>query len=279
MSNHFNACTSDYKPSSIVVFGAPYDGTASYRPGSRFAPNRIRLESVGIETYSPYLDKELTDYQIHDAGDTIINLGYTDKTLDTIYKTAKQYYQDNKKTLMIGGEHLVSYPTIHACLEAHPDLRVVHFDAHTDLRDSFLGEEMSHATVLKKVADELGERRLYQFGIRSGTKAEFDYAKQHQYIEIAGVSTLPTILHELQGHPVYITLDVDVLDPSIMSGTGTPEAGGVTYKQLLNALVQLNGLNIVGADIVELAPDYDPSGVSTATTCTLIRELLLLMAK
>lgn len=279
MSNHFNACTSDYPSSSIVVFGAPYDGTASYRPGSRFAPNRIRLESIGIETYSPYQDKEMTNYHIHDAGDTTINLGYTDKTLDTIYKTAKHYFQDHKKTLMIGGEHLVSYPTIHACLEQYPDLRVVHFDAHTDLRDAFLGEEMSHATVLKKVADELGDHRLFQFGIRSGTKEEFDYAKNHQYIEIAGVSTLPSILKQLEGFPVYITLDVDVLDPSIMSGTGTPEAGGVTYKELLNALLLLKDQNIIGADIVELAPDYDASGVSTATTCTLIRELLLLMAK
>jgi len=279
MENNFNSCKSSYESSSIVIFGAPYDGTASYRPGSRFAPNRIRLESIGIETYSPYLDKELTDYNIHDAGDTTINLGYTDKTLDTIYQTAKQYYIDNKKTLMIGGEHLVSYPTIHACLETYPNLRVIHFDAHTDLRDSFLGEEMSHATVLKKVADELGEHRLFQFGIRSGTKAEFEYAKKHQYIEIAGVKTLPNILDQLQGFPIYITLDVDVLDPSIMSGTGTPEAGGVTYKELLNALLQLKNLNIVGADIVELAPDYDASGVSTATTCTLIRELLLLMTK
>lgn len=278
MNNNFNGCISPYQTSSIVLFGAPYDGTASYRPGSRFAPNRVRLESVGIETYSPYLDKELTEYQIHDAGDTIVNLGNTSRTLDSIYEKAQQFYGDNKKTLMIGGDHLVSYPTIYACLEKYPDLRVIHFDAHTDLRDSFLGEEMSHATVLKKVADELGDNRLFQFGIRSGSKGEFDYAKEHQYIEIAGVKTVSTIIPQIKEYPIYITLDVDVLDPSIMSGTGTPEAGGVTYKELLDALVSLKDLNIVGADIVELAPDYDPSGVSTATTCTLIRELLLLLA-
>ena len=132
---------------------------------------------------------------------------------------------------------------------------------------------------LKKIADELGDNRLFQFGIRSGTKKEFQYAKNHQYIEIAGVKTLPDIISKLQGHPIYITLDVDVLDPSIMSGTGTPEAGGITYKELLEALLVLKDQNIVGADVVELAPDYDNSGVSTATACTLIRELLLLMAK
>lgn len=277
MNNYFNGCNSPYATSSIVLFGAPYDGTASYRPGSRFAPNRVRLESVGIETYSPYLNKELTDYSIHDAGDVFINLGYTEKSLQTIYDTAKSYYKDHKKTLMIGGEHLVSYPTIQACHEQYPDLRVIHFDAHTDMRDRFLGEELSHATVLKKVADELGERRVYQFGIRSGSKDEFEYAKAHQYIEIAGVDTIPEIIDEIRSYPIYITLDVDVLDPSIMSGTGTPEAGGITYKQLLQALLSLRGLHIVGADVVELAPDYDASGVSTATTCTLIRELLLLL--
>lgn len=277
MNNYFNGCKSPYKDSTIVLFGAPYDGTTSYRPGTRLAPSRVRLESVGIETYSPYLDKELTDYSIHDGGDIVIHLGNTSKTLDSIYQTAKKYYQDNKRTLMIGGEHLVSYPTIHACLETYPNLRVIHFDAHTDLRDSFLGEEMSHATVLKKVADELGDNRLYQFGIRSGTKDEFDYAKTHQYLEFAEVKTISKIIDEIKPYPIYITLDVDVLDPSIMSGTGTPEAGGITYKELIDALKSLHGLNIVGADIVELAPDYDMSGVSTATTCTLIRELLLLL--
>jgi len=278
MNNYFNSCNSKYESSSIILFGAPYDGTTSYRPGTRLAPNRIRLESVGIETYSPYLDKELTDYHIHDAGDTDIFLGSAEKTLNSIYDKAKKMYLDHKKTLMIGGEHLVSYPTIKACMESHPNLRVVHFDAHTDLRDSFLGEDMSHATVLKKVADELGDHRLFQFGVRSGSKVEFEYAKKHQYIEIAGADTLPEILDQLQGYPLYITLDVDVLDPSIMSGTGTPEAGGITYKELLKALLQLKDQNIVGVDIVELAPDYDMSGVSTATACTLIRELLLLMA-
>jgi agmatinase len=278
MNQYFNSCKSNYSSSSIVVFGAPYDGTTSYRPGTRLAPNRVRLESVGIETYSPYQDKEMTDCKIHDAGDTEIALGSVDKTLNSIYNSAKAYYKDNKKTLMIGGEHLVSYPTIKACYERFPELRVIHFDAHTDLRDTFLGEAMSHATVIKKVADKLGDNRIFHFGIRSGTKAEFEYAKQHQYIEIAGVSTITEILDKLEGHPIYITLDVDVLDPSIMSGTGTPEAGGISYKELLKALLQLQGQNIVGSDIVELSPDYDNSGVSTATACTLIRELLLLMA-
>ncbi len=276
--NKFYGCDATYEESSIVIFGAPYDGTASFRPGSRFAPNRVRLDSENTEIYSPYLDRSLTDFPIHDFGDVEVALGQTEKTLDMIYQETAKFLEDGKKTMMIGGEHLVSLPVIQAHLEHHPDLRVIHFDAHTDLRDSFLGEELSHATVLKKVADQLSDHRLYSFGIRSGVKEEFEYAKQHQYLEIGSASTIPTILNDVKPYPIYITIDVDVLDPSLMSGTGTPEPGGLTFKELLQATFAFKGFNIVGIDIVELAPDYDHSGVSTATVRTLLREMLLLMA-
>lgn len=274
----FLGCNAPYQDSDIVITGAPFDGTVSNRPGTKFAPNRIRLESWTIETYSPYQDKDLSDIAVHDASDIDIPYGNTEKTMSVIHDAIEQIVQDGKKPLMIGGEHLVSFPAIQAVWERYPDLRVVHFDAHTDLRDTFFGEPLSHATVLKKVCDFLGDRRLYQFGIRSGTKEEFQYAYNHQYLELAGVKTLPAIIEELKGYPIYITLDVDVLDPSIMSGTGTPEAGGITYKELLQALLSLKKLNIVGADIVELSPDYDTSGSSTATACTLVRELLFLLS-
>jgi agmatinase len=274
----FLGCTTPYDQSDIIIIGAPFDGTVSNRPGTKFAPNRIRLESWTIETYSPYQQQDLEDTSIHDAGDIAIPYGNTAHTMDAIYNGIASIVKDQKKPFMIGGEHLVSYPAIKAVTEQYPDLRVVHFDAHTDLRDTFFGEELSHATVLKKVTDILGDRRLYQFGIRSGTKEEFDYAREHQYLELADVKTIPTILPELQGHPIYITLDVDVLDPSVMPGTGTPEAGGITYKELLHALLQLKGLNIVGADIVEVSPDLDSSGSSTAVACVLVRELLFLLS-
>lgn len=274
----FLQCNDSYNDSSIVLIGAPFDGTVSNRPGTKFAPNRIRLESWTIETYSPYQKQDLLDLSIHDASDIDIPYGNTEKTMTVIHDAIASLVKDGKTPLMIGGEHLVSYPAIQAVAATYPDLHVVHFDAHTDLRDTFFGEPLSHATVLKRVTDMLGDHRLFQFGIRSGTKEEFDYAHAHQYLELADVKTLPDILPRLQDVPIYITLDVDVLDPAYMPGTGTPEAGGITFKELLQALLHLKGLHIVGADIVELSPDYDTSGSSTAVACTLVREMLFLLS-
>jgi agmatinase len=275
----FISCEADFDESEIVLFGVPFDGTVSNRPGTRFAPNRIRIESDAIETYSPYQNSDLENYKIHDAGDIPIPHGNTKKTLDFIETQMKSILSTNKKPLMIGGEHLITYPAIKALQTKHPNLHVIHFDAHTDLRESLYGETLSHATVMKRVCELLGDNRLFQFGIRSGLKEEFEYSKKHQYIEIAGVSTITQIAQKLHNVPIYISLDVDVLDPSIMPGTGTPEAGGLFYKELLSALLSLKSLHIVGADIVELSPDYDHSGASTAVAATLIRELLLLLAK
>lgn len=272
----FIGCDSTYPESKIVLFGAPFDGTTSFRPGTRFAPNTIRLDSDGIETYSPYQDDELESKLVHDKGDAAITFGNTKKTMNDLYNFAKDITADDKKMFMIGGEHLVSYAPIKALYEKYNDLRIVHFDAHTDLREDYLGEKMSHATVMKRVSDIVGPNRLYQFGIRSGLKEEFTFAHKNHYIEKFTVSTVQNIIKDIKDYPIYITLDLDVLDPSIMSGTGTPEPGGVTFKELHQALLELKGCNIVGADIVELAPHYDQSGVSTAVAAKLVREMLLL---
>ncbi len=274
---HFIACDVSFEESDIVLFGAPFDGTTSFRPGTRFAPNVIRLDSDGIETYSPYQDEDIEDKNIHDSGDVEIYFGNTEKSLTSIYTHTKELVEHHKVPFMIGGEHLVSFPSIKAVHEKYPDLRIIHFDAHTDLREDYLGEKNSHATVIKRVSEILGKNRIYQFGIRSGLKEEFEFAKNNHYIETFTVNTVSSIIDELKDYPVYITLDLDVLDPSIMSGTGTPEPGGVSFKELLEALLALKGTNIVGADIVELSPHYDPSGVSTAVACKLIREMLLLV--
>lgn len=266
-----------YENAKICIFGAPVDQTTSFRPGTRFAPNAVRLESMGLEIYSPYQDKEITSKAICDLGDTDVFPGNVTKTLDAIYEQAKQIVADDKIPFMIGGEHLVTYPVVKAVAEKYPELRVIHFDAHTDLRDTFFGEAMSHATVIKKVADILGERRVYQFGIRSGVKEEFVYAQEHQFIEKFSANLVHTILPEIQTHPIYITIDLDVLDPSIMPGTGTPEAGGLTFKELLSAVLQFSGLNIVGCDVVELAPEQDSSKSSTIVAAKLIRELLIMI--
>lgn len=268
---------STYGECDIAIFGIPYDGTASYRPGTRFGPQAIRNEMYGIETYSPYLDKDLAEYKVTDLGDMELPFGNRELVLDEITKEAAGILKDDKKILALGGEHLVSLPVIKEYHKKYDDLVVVHFDAHTDLRDEFLGETLSHATVMKRVHDFLGDDRIYQMGIRSGLKVEFEFAKEHTKLFKFDAKDVPSIIDEIKDKPIYVTIDLDVLDPSIFPGTGTPEPGGITFKELMEAIGHLNGLNIVGGDIVELSPHYDTSGVSTAVACKVLRELLLIM--
>ncbi|MCL2854046.1 MAG: agmatinase [Defluviitaleaceae bacterium] len=269
---NFLGCDASYDDAQIVIFGAPYDATTSNRPGTRFAPATMRQESYGLETYSPYLDKDLEDdVKVYDAGDLEL-YGGAEGVLNTIEQTTAEIAADGKTPLMLGGEHLVTLGAVRALAKKHPNLHIIHFDAHTDLRDEYLGEKLSHATVMRRCHDILGDGRIFQYGIRSGTKEEFYWARQH----IAN-GVQPKMVAELSAlnAPFYFTLDLDVLDPSIFAGTGTPEAGGISFEELRHNLTFLRDLNIVGCDIVELAPNYDPSGVSTATACKVLREILL----
>ena len=272
----FLGCEADYQNSKPVLFGAPYDGTVSFRPGSRFASSAMRADSIGLETYSPYQNADIEDCLIHDAGDLDLPFGNTKLALEMIGGFAKTILSDGKKPLMIGGEHLVSLPAILAAAEKYRDLCVLHFDAHTDLRDEYLGEKLSHASVIRRVWDHLGDGRIWQFGIRSGTREEFEWAANgHTNLRKFDLGDLKQALDAIGSRPVYVTIDLDVLDPSILPGTGTPEAGGVTFKELLDAICLLKSLQVIGADIVELAPHYDASGVSTAVACKVMRELAL----
>lgn len=276
-SHSFIGCASSYDEAEIVIFGAPFDGTTSYRPGTRFAPSAIRSESDGIETYSPYQDKDLEDYAIFDSGDLVLPFGQPSKALALIEKRTKEILEDNKRPLMIGGEHLVTLGVARAIIKKYPDVVFVHFDAHTDLREDYLGEQLSHATVIRRIWDLVGDGRIYQFGIRSGERSEWEFAKAHTDLTPFTLEGLDEVIESLKGKPVYFTLDLDVLDPSVFPGTGTPEAGGVTYKELQLALEKLGALNIVGADMNELSPHYDHSGLSTAVACKVLREMLLMM--
>jgi len=276
-SHGFIGCASSYDEAEIVIFGAPFDGTTSYRPGTRFAPSAIRSESDGIETYSPYQDKDLEDYAIFDSGDLVLPFGQPSKALALIEKRTKEILEDNKRPLMIGGEHLVTLGVAKAIIKKYPDVVFIHFDAHTDLRDDYLGEQLSHATVIRRIWDLVGDGRIYQFGIRSGERSEWEFAKAHTDLTPFTLEGLDEVIESLKGKPVYFTLDLDVLDPSVFPGTGTPEAGGVTYKELQLALEKLGALNIIGADMNELSPHYDHSGLSTAVACKVLREMLLMM--
>ena len=273
----FIGCDSFYEESRIVIFGAPFDGTASYRPGSRFAPAEIRKESFGIETYSPYQDKDLLDISVFDGGDLELPFGNTPRALEDIEKYSEGIIQDGKIPCMIGGEHLVTLGAVRAMIRKWPGLNILHFDAHADLRDEYLGEPLSHATVMRRCFEILGEGKIYQFGIRSGDREEFLFAEGRVRQRKFDLDGIGKVMEELGDKPVYLTLDLDVLDPSQFPGTGTPEAGGVSFKELLSALLQVKRLNIVGLDMNELSPAYDQSGISTALACKLLRELLLIV--
>lgn len=260
----------DYASSDIIMLGLPFDGTVSYRPGSRFAPEQIRLASWGLEEYSPYFDKHLEDCNFHDAGDLEFPLGNTKKSLDVIRQNVEEIYKDGKRVFGIGGEHLVTLPEIQAISKYVDNLAIVHFDAHTDLREEYLGEPLSHSAVIRHSAEIIGFENLKQIGIRSGMKEEFELMKKCN-----------TLIHEhkeldvFKDKNIFVTVDLDVLDTSIMPGTGTPEVGGLDFNQLVGWFKYLSQFNIIGADVVELAPDYDASGASTAVATKVIRELLM----
>lgn len=270
----FIGCESNYGEAKVVMFGAPFDGTSSYRPGSRFAGSAIRNESYGIETYSPYLEKDLVDFHVFDAGELDLPIGNACEALERIEEAVSEIISDSKIPLMIGGEHLVTLGSVRALVKKYPDLNIVHFDAHADLRDDYLGEKLSHATVIRRCY-ELIKGKVYQFGIRSMTREEDLWARENVVQRKYDFETLNEAISGLRGKPVYLTIDLDVLDPSIFPGTGTPEPGGVSFAGLISAVQLTADLNIVGCDVNELAPHYDNSGVSTIVACKVIRELIL----
>ena len=275
----FLGCESNFHDAQTVIFGVPFDATTSYRPGTRFASKSMRAESFAMETYSPYQDKDLSEIQVFDKGELELPFGNTERVLQEIYRTSKEIYLAGKKPCMIGGEHLVTLAAVQACVEQYPSLHVIQLDAHTDLREDYLGEKLSHACVMRRVWELTGDKRIFQFGIRSGEKEEFLWAEKHTKLQKYNLNGLEKIVRELVGKPVYFTLDLDVLDPSALPGTGTPEPGGISFRELLAGIELIKELDIVGFDMNELSPALDPSGTSTATACVILREMLLAFTK
>lgn len=273
----FIACEASFEEATTVLFGAPFDSTTSFRPGTRFASRVIRADSFGLETYSPYQDKNLEDIAVFDAGDLELSFGRVDLALADIRQQTATILAAKKRPFMIGGEHLVTLGAFEAVVEQYPDVHVIQFDAHTDLRDTYLDAKLSHATVIRRVHDMIGDDKIYQFGIRSGERAEFAFAKEHTHLQKFDFTGLTEIVAQLKAKevPIYFTLDLDVLDPAAFPGTGTPEAGGVMFPELLQAILDISVLPIVGIDVNELSPQYDLSGASTALAGKIIREILL----
>jgi agmatinase len=278
-ANFFIGCGSSYEDSETVLFGAPFDSTTSFRPGARFAGSAVRAESIGIETYSPYQDRDLEELSVFDAGDLELPFGNAARALDVIESFCARVLDDGKTPAMIGGEHLLTLGAVRAAASRYPNLSVFQFDAHSDLRDDYMGEVLSHATVMRRVWDLLGDGKIFQFGVRSGTRDEFDWARAHVRTERFTAATVKERAEEAAEVPIYVTVDLDVVDPSEFPGTGTPEAGGISFMELLGAVLCLSGSRIVGFDICELSPHYDNSGVSTALACKTLREMLIALGK
>ncbi len=277
----FIGCDSSFEKARIVLFGAPFDSTTSFRPGARFGPSAMRHESFGLETYSPYQDKDLTDYRIFDSGDLELCFGSAELALLDIESRAEEILAAGKLPVLLGGEHLVTLGSFRAIQRRWPDVHIIHFDAHADLRDDYLGAKLSHACVIRRCHDLLGDGRIHQFGIRSGEREEFRFAREHTDLHPFTFDGLEELVQTLEASraPVYLPIDLDCLDPSAFPGTGTPEAGGVTFPQLLEAIQMVAKTNVVGADVNELAPMLDQSGVSTAAACKVLRELLLALSQ
>lgn len=276
----FMGCEADYNEAETVLFGAPFDSTTSYRPGTRFGSSAIRRESYGIESYSPYQDKDLYDGAVMDSGDLELCFGDTKQALDAIQERTEQILSDGKRPFLLGGEHLVTLGAVRAVAKHYPEVSIIHFDAHADLREEYLNVKLSHACVLRRCWELIGDGRIFQFGIRSGDREEFRWGKEHVKTKTFDFEGLETVLEQLKGKPVYFTLDLDVLDPSVFPGTGTPEPGGVSFEQLRKAaFLVCKTANVVGCDVNELSPHYDPSGISTAVACKIVREMLLAFQK
>lgn len=276
---NFIGCDASFDEASIVIFGAPFDSTTSYRPGARFGSSAMRHESFGLETYSPYQDKDLLDYKVFDSGDLELCFGSQESALEDIEARTQVILDANKLPVLVGGEHLVTLGSVRAVAKKYKDLHIIHFDAHADLRDEYLGVGLSHACVIRRCHELLGDGRIHQFCIRSGEREEFKFACEHTDMHKFSFEGLKELVDKLvvENVPVYFTIDLDCLDPSVFPGTGTPEAGGVSFMELLEAIKLVAKTNIVGADVNELAPMLDNSGASTAVACKVLRELMLAM--
>jgi agmatinase len=273
-TNYISASAS-FEKSRAVILGCPYDGSASFRPGARFGPSAIRRASWGIETFSPYFERDLSQLSVHDMGDLELPLGEKKLSLTLIRKALRKILSEKKFPISLGGDHLITLPIVEEVLRVYPSLYLLQIDAHADLREDYLGETLSHCTVMKRVLDRLGKGRLFQVGIRSGTEEEFELARRMKSIVSVDQDSPRSMVKRLRNKPVYLSLDLDVIDPSLLPGVGTPEPGGFTFQGFISLLKELQPLHVIGFDMVELTPDYDPTQISAITASVMLREMIL----
>jgi agmatinase len=261
----------------VALFGVPYDGTTSFRPGTRFGPAAIREVSTGLETYCPQLDRDLEDIAYADIGAVEIPYGDPEPVVNAVRHATSTVLAAGLKPLMLGGEHSISSGAVAALAEQHPDLVLVQLDAHADLRHEWLGTRHSHACAMRRCLEVLPSQQLMQIAIRSGTCDEFKELRRSG--RLISIQDIPERINALRGRPIYLTVDLDWFDPAVMPGTGTPEPGGFVWNDFAAVINELNHHRLIGADVVELAPQLDPSGISSVLAAKVTRSLLLLLAQ
>ena len=258
----------------VAIFGVGYDGTASFRPGARFGPNAIRAASMGLETYSPEQDLDLEDIDLRDLGNLDIPHGAPEPVVQRTYRAVREILGSDMKPLMLGGEHSISTGAVRAIVEKYPDLILIQLDAHADLRSEYLGEAHNHACAMARCLEETPSGKLLQVGIRSGTRAEFAEMRRQERLIPASHASLSEAIRNTRGS-IYLTVDLDVFDPGVFPGTGTPEPGGIDWKTFASLLQAIPNERLVAADVMELAPDLDPSGCSAVLAAKVVREVAL----
>mgnify|MGYP001343154500 FL=1 len=260
----------------VGLFGVPYDGTTSFRPGTRFGPAAIREVSQGLETYCPQLDLDLEDLAYADLGAVDIPFGAPEPVVNAVQQATTAVLDLGLNPLMLGGEHSISSGAVAAVANQHPDLVLVQLDAHADLREEWLGARHSHACAMRRCLEVLPSGDLLQLAIRSGTRDEF-HEMHSSGRRMDDVQALRDAMAPWTGRPIYLTVDLDWFDPAVLPGTGTPEPGGFLWRDFAAVVDVLRRHRLVAADVVELAPQLDSSGVSSVLAAKVTRSLILLM--
>ncbi len=263
----------------IALVGVPFDGTASFRPGARFGPDAIRTASYALESYSPEQNMDLSDVSLVDFGNLIVGTSRPERVLSAVHVLCGELLWSGCAPLLLGGEHSFTPGAVSAAVERYPSLVLVQLDAHADLRESYLGERYSHACTMRRCLEHVTSESLLQVGIRSGTSAEWEEMRLEGRLVPPTLRDLRKRIATLAGRPIYLSIDLDVFDPAVMSGTGVPEPGGIDWATFEGLLEALQPNPIVAADVVELAPQYDPTGASSVLAAKVVRELGLLMSE
>lgn len=267
------------EPGRPALHGVPYDGTACFRPGARFGPDAIRAVSDGLESFSPRLEHDLVDAEFFDCGNLDITYHDVEKVVALVEQSTEAYLQMENVPVMIGGEHSITPGAVAAVARHYPGLAVVQFDAHADLRESWTGTKWSHACAMRRVLDLIPSERVLQCGIRSGTREEFSELKESGRLVAPDAESLATAIRPMAKAPLYLTIDLDIFDPSVLPGTGTPEPGGLDWACFEGLLEVIPWKQVAACDVVELAPELDPSGCSSILAAKVVREVLLALTK